>query len=67
MSVTTVILPSSTEEEVHLGFIVKLDSETSQLDDIYRALKGVEGSRVEFLDSKKLRANLTVRIPQNKG
>jgi hypothetical protein len=60
MSVTTVVLPSTTEDEVHLGFMVKLDSETSQLDAVYRALQGVKGARVEFLDSKKLRADLPV-------
>lgn len=60
MSVTTVVLPTTTEDEVHLGFMVKLDSETSQLDDIYRALQGVKGARVEFLDGKKLRADLIV-------
>lgn len=60
MAVTTVVLPSSTEEEVHLGFIVKLDSETSQLDDIYRGLQGIRGAKVAFIDGKKLRADLPV-------
>lgn len=60
MSVTTVVLPSTDEETVCLGFMVKLDSETSQLDDIYRGLQGVKGARVEFLDGKKLRVDLPV-------
>lgn len=64
MPVNVVVLPSSTDDEVHLGFAVKLDSETAQLDAIYRALKGIHGSRVEFIESKKLRADLPVRVPQ---
>ncbi len=60
MAVTTVVLPSSTEEEVHLGFVVKLDSETGQLDDIYRGLQGIRGAKVAFIDGKRLRADLPV-------
>lgn len=64
MSVTTVILPSSDDRKVCLGFAVKLDSETAQLDTVYSALKGVPGSRVEYLDSKKFRADLPILVPQ---
>jgi dsDNA-specific endonuclease/ATPase MutS2 len=60
MAVTTLVLASSTETEVHLGFAVKLDSETHQLDDIYRAMFGIPGARVEFIESKRLRVNLPV-------
>lgn len=64
MSVTTVVLPSDDDGKVSLGFAVKLDSETSQLDAVYSALKGVPGSRVEYLDSKKFRADLRILVPQ---
>lgn len=60
MSVTTVVLPGTNDEIVSLGFMVKLDSETSQLDEIYRGLQGVKGARVAFLDGKKLRVDLPV-------
>lgn len=64
MSVTTVVLPSTDESTVCLGFVVKLDSETSQLDEIYRALSQIPKARVEYLDSKRLRCDVV--IPQNK-
>lgn len=64
MSVTTVVLPDTTEDLVCLGFTVKLDSESHQLDAIYRALKGIRGSRVEYLDSKKFRADIPVQAGQ---
>lgn len=64
MTVTTVVLPSEDESKVCLGFAVKLDSETAQLDAIYSALKGISGSRVEYIDSKKFRADLPVRVKQ---
>jgi len=64
MPVTTVVLPSEDDSKVCLGFAVKLDSETSQLDVVYSALKGIPGSRVEYLDSKKFRADLPILVPQ---
>ncbi len=62
MSVITVVLPETNESKVCLGFMVKLDSESSQIDDIYRALSAIKGSRVEYLDSKKLRADLPAPV-----
>lgn len=64
MTVTTVILPSTSDTEVHIGFAVKLDSETDQLDTLYRALYKIPGARVEFIDSKKLRADIPAGVPQ---
>lgn len=64
MTVTTVILPSTTETKVCLGFMVKFDSEASALDAVYRALKGVPGARVEYIESKKIRADLPVRVEE---
>lgn len=58
MSVVTVVLPDTNEEKVCLGFTVKLDSEASQLDVVYRALKSIPGARVEYLGSKKIRADI---------
>lgn len=64
MAVTTIVLESNDELRVSLGFAVKLDSETAQLDTVYSALKGIPGSRVEYLDSKKFRADLPILVPQ---
>lgn len=64
MTVSVIVLPSEDESKVCLGLAVKLDSETSQLDTVYSALKGIPGSRVEYLDSKKFRADLPVLVPQ---
>lgn len=64
MSVTAVVLPDSSEDLVCIGFAVKFDSESPQLDAIYKALKGIQGSRVEYMDSKKFRADLPVKAPK---
>lgn len=66
MAVTTVVLPETNEEKVCLGFTVKFDSDADQIDAIYRALKGIPGSRVEYLDSKKVRADIPVQSGQGK-
>lgn len=63
MAVTTYVLPNSTEEVTCLGFEIKFDKDADQLDAVYRALCGVPGSRVEYIDSKKIRADLKV-IPK---
>lgn len=60
MSINTYVLPTTTEDKVCLGFEVKFDADADKLDAIYRALSGVPGSRVEYLGSKKIRADLKV-------
>ena len=64
MSVKVVVLPDTTEELSCLGFAVNLDSEVDQLDAVYRALKSIPNARVEYLDSKRFRADLPVRSGQ---
>lgn len=61
MTIKTVVLPQSTDEKVSLGFEVKLDSETDELDSVFKALAGVSGARVEYIGSKKVRADLPVK------
>lgn len=60
MSILTHILPQTTEDTVCIGFEVKFDKDADQLDAIYRALSSVPGSRVEYMGSKKMRADLKV-------
>lgn len=64
MSIQTVVLPETNDEIVCLGFLVKLDSETHQLDQVYRALRQIPHARVEYLDSKKLRADIKAPVTQ---
>lgn len=66
MTVTTVVLPDTTEDLVCLGFQVRLDSEADQIDAVYRALKGIRGARVEYLSSTKIRADIPVQGDQGK-
>lgn len=61
MSMKTVVLPQSTEEKLSLGFEVALDVETDDLDKVYQALASVKGSRVEYIGSKKIRADLPIK------
>lgn len=63
MSIITHILPGTDEKIVCIGFEVKYDKDSDQLDHLYRALHGIPGSRVAYVDSKKVRADLRV-IPQ---
>lgn len=61
MTIKVAVLPGTTEVLTSLGFEVQLDSELDQLDAIYRCLQGIRGARVEYIGSKKVRADLPVR------
>ena len=61
MSVTIHILPGSSEELTSLGFQVKYDADLDELDRVFWALKDIPGARVEYLESKKFRADIPVK------
>ncbi len=65
MTVKTHVL-ETTDEIVCLGFSVTMDSESDQLDAVYRAMASIPGAKVGYLDSKKFRADIPAPLEKPK-